>query len=361
MTTPPPNAQPQQDCPKCGHAWSRHSLILGHCTVRTVDASGNFDGCDCDAKQSVASQPGEILGICFTDSEPHEGRHAQRPDCVGWKVLEQGEICATCGGSGLSASLDQCAACKGRRFALRPGEIGDGALPTLDGHTREAWHEQIDGLFAIAIPGEDIPWTAARYCWRTTPTEEDIAWARKHVAEMGLEAIPAPPAPEWKYRSIVPGEPVPVTMPVAPPEVGQQDDWRKLSVTAIAAENPSVAEYIHESETCLQGLCKEIPCKMVGCQCQCHKSEGGERPETYMLRGIERIKPGEDAQAVRYILCIERQLAQALAERDAAQTRISTLNWLLREQEERTIAAESSLSAAQREIERLGGVKAEGA
>lgn len=42
-----------RNCPSCGHEWARHGG-LGHCAVRSLDASGNYDG-DCGCTEHLAA------------------------------------------------------------------------------------------------------------------------------------------------------------------------------------------------------------------------------------------------------------------------------------------------------------------
>ena len=66
------------DCPTCGHEWSRHSKALGRCTVRSTDASGNYDD-DCGCTE----QPKEVApAINYVSQTAY-------PECT--------ESCSVCG------------------------------------------------------------------------------------------------------------------------------------------------------------------------------------------------------------------------------------------------------------------------
>lgn len=54
---PCPKHRRKDVCPDCGHAFSRHLPRWGGicCMVRSVDASGNFDGCGCSTPPSRPS------------------------------------------------------------------------------------------------------------------------------------------------------------------------------------------------------------------------------------------------------------------------------------------------------------------
>jgi hypothetical protein len=81
-------------------------------------------------------------------------------------------------------------------IAAEEGQTGNQEirLTTMMGSTRNEWVEHIDKLFAIAIPGEDIPEAALLHGWQGEPTEADIAWAKEQIAVS--HPLPVPPNDE---------------------------------------------------------------------------------------------------------------------------------------------------------------------
>lgn len=74
---------------------------------------------------------------------------------------------------------------------------------TLTGKSRDEWVRHIDNLFAIAIPGEDIPEEALLYGWSGALTDEDRAWAKAQIAEL---PSPLPNTPQEERGCACEGE-----------------------------------------------------------------------------------------------------------------------------------------------------------